>query len=76
MIWIKEMDNKTLPKHINNSFMTNAGRIVLGMIGTTAATANYTMNPTESAGLVLATALGLTVSAMVITANDYENKTK
>ena len=74
---IKEMEKdetKPLPEYVNKTIFTNAGRVVLGLIATTAATATYTMVPSELNGILLTGALGLTLSAMVVTADSLPNK--
>ena len=77
MIEIKEMNlhgNHKLPDYVNKPLFTNAGKVVLGLIATTAATASYTMNPTDTHGFFLTGALGLTLSAMVLAANTEEKE--
>ncbi len=73
----KEMDlhgDHKLPDYVNKPLFTNVGKVVLGLIATTAATATYTMVPSELNGILLTGALGLTLSAMVVTADSLPNK--
>ncbi len=77
MTEIKEMEKyetKPLPEYVNKPIFANVGRVVLGLIATTAATATYTMVPSELNGILLTGALGLTLSAMVVTADSLPNK--
>lgn len=72
----KKEKNQSLPDYVNNSVMNRMGNVVLTMIGVVAATANYTLNQTESAKVILSAALGFAISSIVLSAKEYDNKTK
>ena len=74
---IKETElfkEKKLPEYVNKPIFLHTGKVVLGLIATTAATATYTMCPNETNSIILTGALGLTLSAMVLAASSEEPK--
>ena len=70
----KEKEEKKLPEYVNKPIFLYTGKVVLGLIATTAATATYTMCPNETNSIILTGALGLTLSAMVLAASSEEPK--